>query len=81
MPDAWCPEKPEIFDFIVFRGSAIPGTGNRDPMPDLFIIILNTPPCSHPFTYFPIFGNRYFIALLDLHGEGKAWLDCYFFYF
>jgi hypothetical protein len=33
MPDARCPEKPEIFDFIVFRGSAIPGTGNRDLMP------------------------------------------------
>ena len=27
---AGCPEKPEIFDFIVFRGSSIPGTGNRD---------------------------------------------------
>jgi hypothetical protein len=34
MPDAGCPEKPEIFDFIVFRGSSIPGTGNRDRMPD-----------------------------------------------
>jgi hypothetical protein len=32
MTDAGCPEKPEIFDFIVFRGSAIPGTGNRDRM-------------------------------------------------
>jgi hypothetical protein len=32
IPDAGCPEKPEIFDFIVFRGSAIPGTGNRDRM-------------------------------------------------
>ncbi len=34
MPDTGCPEKPEIFDFIVFRGSTIPGTGNRDRMPE-----------------------------------------------
>ncbi len=28
--------KTRIFDFIVFRGSAIPGTGNRDLTPDVF---------------------------------------------
>jgi hypothetical protein len=31
---AGCPEKPEIFDFIVFRGSSILGTRNRDRIPD-----------------------------------------------